>query len=162
MLIEEIKEKAKTKKVIVYSDMDGVLAEYGVGEKPLILANEKDFYLNKRKISCAVEKFRMLSEIENVEIGIMSNCYFQEQKQDKLLWLEKHCPFIKKENINIIVLNDEPHTKETKDYLKISRLLSINYDKDVDFYLIEDNHNIIGATNKTRPNTGRHFSEILD
>ena len=162
MLIDEIKEKAKSKKVILYSDMDGVLAEYGVGEKPLILANEKNFYLNKRKISCTVEKLREISMLENVEIGIMSNCYFQEQKQDKIVWLEKHCPFIKKNNINIIVLNEEPHTEETKDYLKISRLLSINYNKDVDFYLIEDNHKIISATNKIRPNTGRHFSEILD
>ena len=162
MLIDEIKEKAKTKKVILYSDMDGVLADYGVGEKPLILANEKDFYLNKRKISCTATKLEEISKLENVEIGIMSNCYFQEQKKDKIVWLERHCPFIKKENINIIVLNEEPHTKETKDYLKISRLLSINYNRDVDFYLIEDNHNIISATNKTRPNTGRHFSEILD
>lgn len=162
MLVDQIKEKAKSKKVIVYSDMDGVLAEYGVGEKPLILANEKDFYLNKRAVHCTIEALKRISEIENVEVGIMSNCYFQQQKQDKILWLERHCPFIKKENINIVVLNDEPHTAQTKDYLKISKLLSINHDKDIDFYLIEDNHKIISATNKTRPNTGRHFSEILN
>lgn len=162
MFIEEIKEKAKSKRVIIYSDMDGVLAEYRTGEKPSILGNEKEFFLRKRAIFSTINKLEALSKLENIEIGIMSNCYFQEQKKDKIVWLEKYCPFIKKENINIIVLNEEPHTKETKNYLKVNKILALNEGKDVECYLVEDNYDIISASNKTRHGIAHHLSEILD
>ena len=50
----------------------------------------------------------------------------------------------------------------SKDDLKINRLLKINAGKDVAFYLLEDNHDIISHTNKVKPRTARHFTEILD
>lgn len=162
MFIDELKTQAKSKKIVLYSDMDGVLVEYGAGEKPLILNNEKNFYLNKRPIFSTINKLKELSDVENIEIGIMSNCYFQEQKQDKILWLEKFCPFIKKENINIIVLNEETYTKETKPYLKVDKILAINEGKEKVCFLIEDNHDIIKHSNKKYQNLAHHFSEILD
>lgn len=162
MFIEKLKRISEEKKVIVYSDMDGVLVEYGAGEKDLILKNEKGFYYNKRPIYSTINKFKQMSEMENVEIGIMSNCYYQEQKKDKIMWLENYCPFIKKENINIIVLTEESYTKETKDAIKIGKILNLNKDTDREFFLIEDDHGIIKASNKIRPNTAHHFSELLD
>ena len=162
MFIDELKTQAKSKKIVLYSDMDGVLVEYGAGEKPLILNNEKNFYLNKRPIFSTINKLKELSEVENIEIGIMSNCYFQEQKQDKILWLEKFCPFIKKENINIIVLNEETYTKATKPYLKVDKIIAINEGKEKVCFLIEDNHDIIKHSNKKCQNLAHHFSEILD
>ena len=162
MFIDKIKEQSCESKVIIYSDMDGVIAEYGVGEKPLIMSNEKSFYLNKRPIYSTINKLKELSEIENVEIGIMSNCYFQEQKTDKIEWLKEYCPFISPENINIIVLNEESYTKETKDYLKVNRIIDINKDNDKVWHLVEDNHNIMNCTNKVKPGFAHHFSELLD
>ena len=162
MFIDIIKEDAKRGKVIIYSDMDGVLCEYGAGEKGLIMSNEKGFYLSKRPLFSMLRKLEELSHIENVEVGIMSNCYYLEQKEDKIKWLEKYCPFIKKENINIIVLTNEVYTKETKDFLKGERLLSITSGSNKKWYLIEDNHDIIKCTNKLVEGSGRHFSELID
>ena len=162
MLIDRLTKEAKSKKVIVYSDMDGVLVEYCAGQKELILNNEKDFYLNQRPIFSVINKMKQLSEIENIEIGIMSQCYFQEQKRDKILWLEKYCPFIKKQNINIIVLNEESYTKDSKYFLKIQKIRSLNEGENRSFYLIEDEHKIIKNSNKICPNVAHHFSELLD
>ena len=162
MLIEEIKKEAKDKQVVVFSDMDGVLCEYGAGEKPLIMGNKVGFYLSKRPLYAVISKLEKLSRLQNVEVGIMSNCYYPEQKEDKIKWLEKYCPFIKKENINIIVLTNEVYTKETKDFLKGERLLSITSGSNKKWYLIEDNHDIINCTNKLCGGSGRHFSELID
>jgi len=162
MFFDEIVAQAKENNIIIYSDMDGVIAEYGCGEKPLILSNEKSFYLNKRPMYTTINKLKQLSEIENVEIGIMSNCYFKEQKEDKINWLKEFCPFIKDTNINIIVLNEETYTKDNKDYLKINKIMDINKDNDKIYYLLEDNHSIINHTNKIKEGVAHHFSRIID
>ena len=66
------------------------------------------------------------------------------------------------ENINIIVYSEESYTQETKDQLKIFKLMHINKNKHTPYFLIEDTHKIINATNKILPNVAHHFSEILD
>ena len=55
MLKKEIINKSKTEKVLIFFDMDGVLAEYGAGEKGLILNNTPNFYLNKRPIQTTLK-----------------------------------------------------------------------------------------------------------
>ena len=162
MFIDEIKKLSTNKKVYIFCDMDGVIAEFGASEKDLILNNAKNLFLNKRPIFTTINKLKEFSQIQNVEICIMSNCHFKEQKEEKIKWLKKYCPFIKTQNINIIVLKEENYTKETKDYLKIHRIKSILKENNCHYFLLEDNHDIIKSTNKIAPMTGRHFSEILD
>lgn len=162
MFLDEVKKLAKENKIIVFSDMDGVLAEFGIGEKHLILANVPSFYLNKRPIQTTLKALELLSKIDNVEIGIISNCHFIEQKQDKISWLKKNASFIKPENINIIVLNEETYTKETKDFLKINKILNLVKDKNIKFFLIEDDHGIIRSSNSVCPGVARHVSEIVE
>ena len=99
-----------------------------------------------------------LSKIKNVTIGILSNCYYPEQREDKIAWLNKHTPYIDAENINIIVYSETACAKDEKNNLKANKIKTITgYDK---VYLIEDTHEIIKATNKILPNTARHFSEL--
>ncbi|MBE7074735.1 MAG: hypothetical protein E7376_01995 [Clostridiales bacterium] len=162
MLKDEIKHIAKTKKVIIFFDMDGVLAEYGAGEKKLILNNEPNFYLNKRLIKTTANVVMELSQINNVTIAIMSNCYFKEQKTDKIKWLKKHLPVFDESNIHINVLNEINISKEEKPKLKGYEIQKyINGYSNV--YLIEDQHDIIKAVNKNFENiTAHHFSMLLD
>lgn len=157
MLIDEI---IKSKINNVFFDMDGVLTEFNPNDKASILNNEPDFYLNKRPILCILEKAKILYE-NNIKVSIMSMCHFEEQKRDKIKWLKKYAPFIKTQNIHIIVLNNEKYDKETKDYLKVTKIQEILKNNET-YILIEDNHKIIKATNKVVRNSAHHLSELLD
>ena len=160
-LIKEIKTKAKSQKVKVYFDMDGTLAEYDVEDKEKILYNQAGLYLTKRPLKSIINVADKLAKIDNIEICIVSNCHFKEQKEEKLLWLEKYTPFIKKENINIIVFNDMIFSKEEKDFLKANLIIS-NLKQNEFAYLIEDDHKIIRATNKFSNIKACHMSMFVN
>lgn len=160
-LIKEIKTKAKSQKVKVYFDMDGTLAEYDAEDKEKILSNQAGVYLTKRPLKSIIYVADKLAKIDNIEICIASNCHFKEQKEEKLLWLEKYTPFIKKENINIIVFNDMIFSKEEKDFLKANLIIS-NLKQNEFAYLIEDDHKIIRATNKFSNIKACHMSMFVN
>ena len=160
-LIKEIKTKAKSQKVKVYFDMDGTLAEYDAEDKEKILSNQAGVYLTKRPLKSIINVADKLAKIDNIEICIASNCHFKEQKEEKLLWLEKYTPFIKKENINIIVFNDMIFSKEEKDFLKANLIIS-NLKQNEFSYLIEDDHKIIRATNKFSNIKACHMSMFVN
>ena len=159
-LVDKVKELAKENKVYIYFDMDGTCVEYKSGEIDLIKGNAKEFFLNKRPLFTILKIMEDLANTANVIVGILSNCYFDEQKQDKITWLKKYAPFIKSENINIIVLNNETYTADTKDYLKPNLLKKLHNDTTY-VYLIEDNHQILKATKKSGLN-GEHISTLLN
>ena len=160
-LIKEIKTRAKSQKVKVYFDMDGTLAEYDAEDKEKILSNQAGVYLTKRPLKSIINVADKLAKIDNIEICIASNCHFKEQKEEKLLWLEKYTPFIKKENINIIVFNDMIFSKEEKDFLKANLIIS-NLKQNEFAYLIEDDHKIIRATNKFSNIKACHMSMFVN
>lgn len=162
MLENKIIELAKANTVKIFFDMDGVCAEYGASDKHLIESNAFGFYLGKRPIYSVLEVMKRLSETSNVEVLILSNCHFPEQKQDKISWLKKFAPFIKKENINIIVLNDEVYTKETKYFIKGNYIKKLTAGSDAAVFLIEDDHRIIGATRELLPHVNAcHISTLI-
>lgn len=160
-LIKEIKTKAKSQKVKVYFDMDGTLAEYDAEDKEKILSNQAGVYLTKRPLKSIINVADKLAKIDNIEICIASNCHFKEQKEEKLLWLEKHTPFIKKENINIIVFDDMIFSKEEKDFFKANLIMSKLKQNEFS-YLIEDDHKIIRATNKFSNIKACHMSMFVN
>jgi len=90
----QIKKIAQDKPVILFVDMDGVIASYDVG-KPL------DF-LNKRPLTENIKKIEKVAEIPNVELHILSICRKDFQIEEKNIWLDKNAPFFKKENRKII------------------------------------------------------------
>lgn len=161
MVIDQIKEQAKYGKVVVLFDMDGVIAEFGSNEKKFILSNHPEFFLHRRPIKTIINIIEDLNNFENITLGIVSNCFFEEQKQDKITWLKKHLPFLKEENICIIKLNEEKYTKETKDFIK-AKYIEKNWKKDDLIYFFEDDHGIIRATQKVFPEiVVNHISTLI-
>lgn len=156
-----IKKEAKTSKIKLFFDMDGTCVEYTPGQKEEILNNKKGLYLEKRALFCVIKKMRKFPKIKNVEVCIASLCHFPEQKEDKISWLRKFAPFVKE--INILVLNELNFKKEEKDFLK-ANLIASKLDKSEQAYLIEDDHDIIKATNSLRLKNLQavHISTILD
>lgn len=158
-LVDEILEIAKSDNVTVFFDMDGTCVEYIAGEKDDILSNKPGLYLDKRPIKTVVKIMEKLSKNPNIKIKILSNCHFKEQKEEKILWLQKNLPFISKEDVHIIVLSEENYTKETKDFLKAKFILKMNLNSKI--FLIEDNLDIIKASRKMGVDA-HHVSRIIE
>ncbi|MBR6779014.1 MAG: hypothetical protein IKM43_02550 [Clostridia bacterium] len=162
MLIDKIRKLAKDNKVMVFCDMDGVIAEYDTTKKHDIRNNVPNTYFNSRPLNHTISQLKKIKKIKNVEIGILSACYFNEQKQEKLQWLKLHANIFEDKNINIVVYENETFTQKTKDLLKVNKILEIVKNKNVVPILIEDNHNIIEATNKVIKNCAVHVSKLID
>lgn len=161
-VLKEIKDLAKTEQILCLFDMDGTCVEYGSGEKSRILANEKDFFKFKRPLKSILKKMKDLSKTKNVRVGILSNCYFEEQRQDKIFWLKRNAPFIKLESVFVVVLNNETYTKETKDFIKANYIKQIAMPNEKVFFF-EDSHNIMKATQKALPDVrAYHVSSLID
>lgn len=162
MIIDDIKEQAKYTNVLILTDMDGVVAEFGMNEKKNILSNASSFYLKRRPIQTTIEIFKELSEEENITIGIVSNCLYEEQKQDKLKWLEINMPFVNKDFVQIIKLKEEKYDKDTKPFLKSKYIEKMLKNEEYMVYFFEDDIGIIRATQKVLPNIcTAHFSMLL-
>ncbi len=163
MLIDDIFEQSKKNKVFVYFDMDGVVAEYDThnGRPKEKIAG---FFRNKRPVKTMVDIMYVLTLSKNITVGIMSNCYDEAQKADKIDWLGRNIPFLKPENIHIIMLDYADYTRETKDQLKgqyISTLHAKN--KNEKIYLIEDDLDIIHTINDHFANIqAEHLSCLLN
>ena len=160
MIINDIKKLAKENKVIVLFDMDGVLAEYGVGEKERIASNEPNLFLKARPLFENIKKAKKISKIKNVIVGIQSNCQYKEQKQDKKVWIQKYVPFVSKEDINIIALKEIEYEKETKYSLK-AKYIKNKYVNGEVVILIDDDHHIIKETLKQGIKV-YHVSSLID
>lgn len=153
MIVEQIKQQAKNKKVNLFFDMDGTCAEYDTRDGAKIKSNQPNFYFSKRPLKSIIKVMKYLSKIKNVTISILSNCHFEEQEQDKLRWLKLYCPFIKQQNIKIIVFEKIKHTKEERPFLKANYLKTVmeGGEPNTDYYLVEDDIKIMEASMKALP-----------
>ncbi len=97
----EIIESSKNNNIRVYFDMDGVLAEYFF-EEEFIRNYAKNYFFNKKPIKKTLNLMKELSKEKNIIVCILSICNFDQQKEEKVLWLKKNAPFLKNENIFII------------------------------------------------------------
>ena len=134
-----IKELA-SEKIILFVDMDGVIASYDFG-KPLDFKNKRPLYNN-------IEVLKKVSTIDNVELHILSVCRKNYQIEEKNEWLDIYAPFFKKENRHILSKetiigyacdgqNSGFLIKIPEEYMKYY----INYD--------EDNPNLLKVTHIT-------------
>lgn len=151
---------SKNEKQLVLFDMDGVVAEYKFGENPKIQQEVPGVYLEKRPILSMINVAKKLNKQKNLTIGILSSCDFDSQVIEKKKWLKKYMPFIKDENIYIIVWNNEPYTRETRCYAKADVIKKLKGYTQI--FLIEDTHKNINATNEYLPTIAHHLSEFLD
>lgn len=126
-----MKELSSKKEVILFVDMDGVIASYDVG-RPF------DF-LNKRPLMVRIKELEEVSKLPNVEICILSICRKDFQLNEKNEWLDKYASYFKKENRFII-------SKETVKGL-ISAEIKTNFLKefktDKQMVLVDDDNQVI-------------------
>ena len=163
-IIEEMKKiirERNIKKLGIFVDMDGVIADYRFGEGDKIKNNDKNVYLNKRPIKTTINILKNINEQVNCKMHILSSCLFEEQKNEKIEWIGKNVNFVATENIDIVIAKDFEHRKE----LKVDKILQIMKMNEYDYaFLIDDTHEILFlAMKKSNGNIiPFHIVTILD
>ena len=94
MFFKECIEKINNPKIKIYVDMDGVIADYVVGE-PFE-------YDKKRPLTNNIKNLEEVSKMDNVEMYILSASRMNVGVEEKNRWLDMYAPFFKKENRNIL------------------------------------------------------------
>lgn len=128
---ELIKQLSEDKKLIIFVDMDGVIASYDLG-KPL------DFE-NKRPLTININTLKKISTLENVELNILSICRKDYQILEKNNWLDKYAPFFNKDKRNIISKESNPNYSSKE--LKSNYLNSLETKEQI--VLIDDDNEVL-------------------
>ncbi|MBR0491493.1 MAG: hypothetical protein IJJ82_05570 [Clostridia bacterium] len=115
MYIDDVLEQYKDKKIKLFVDMDGVIADYEVG-----LARDYD---KKRPLKSNIKKLKEISENPNIEMNILSVTRYDKGFEEKNIWLDKYAPFFQKKNRNII-------SRESNGFEK-SSILKANFIKGI-------------------------------
>jgi 5'(3')-deoxyribonucleotidase len=94
------KEKNKMEKnKVIYCDMDGVLADFfAIKNGYKICAFKPDFFLNLKPIKKNVDALINFIE-KGFQVKILTKTPNENADNQKIKWLEKYIPQIKKENI---------------------------------------------------------------
>ena len=137
--LEKIIKKNNNAKIAIFIDMDGVVADYRFGEGKNIENNIKGTYLNKRAITITINVLKKVYEQFDFEMFILSSCRFEEQVEEKKLWLKNNMPFIKKDNQLFII----SRTFEERKILKINKIKEFINEKYEKAIMIDDTHDIL-------------------
>jgi len=138
MYIIDYVKQFKNKKIKIYVDMDGVIADYDVGK-----ACEYD---KKRPLLTNIEALRKVSKDKNVEMFILSITRMTIGRDEKNRWLDKYVDFIKVENRFII--SREEHNFMPSKTLKKKFVKSIKRDESI-IIVIDDDPAIIDEIRKS-------------
>lgn len=132
MFIIDFFKKYEKEQIKFYVDMDGVIADYNVGEP----CN----YDTKRPLFSNIAKLEEISKMDNVEMFVLSVTRMNEGIEEKNIWLDRYAPFFKKENRVIL-------SREGNDFLP-SRMLKSSFLKNIDrdgkrIVVIDDDPSVI-------------------
>lgn len=138
--IDLIKKISIEEEVILFVDMDGVIASYDVG-RPY------DFK-NKRPLKNNINIFREIAKLDRVRLHILSVCRENYQIEEKNEWLDINAPFFEKENR--VILSKEDSIYKISSELKLNYLKNYKTDKKIVF--IDDDNSVLSVVNKELKN----------
>lgn len=124
---------SKYKKIRLYVDMDGVIADYVVGEA-------KD-YDKKRALKTTIKQLEELSNLNNIELNILSISRMDIGVEQKNKWLDMYAPFFKKENRFII--SRESNNMEKSYKLKCDFVKKLKREDNTIIVVIDDDCDIV-------------------
>lgn len=137
MYLKEFLKQYEDKKIKLFVDMDGVIADYDFGTP--------SEYDKKRPLFDSIKKLEIISKESNVEMYILSATRYSEGENQKHLWLDKYAPFFKKENR--IIISREDNGMEKSSILKANYIRNIERDDSI-IIVIDDDPRILKEVNK--------------
>ena len=143
--------KSMSGTIDLFIDMDGVISSFDFG-KPL------DFE-NKRPLLANIKTLEKVSELDNVNMYILSVCRKDNEIEIKNNWLDINAPFFKKENRYI--LSKETYPNHSSSNLK--RLFLTDYKTNNKIILVDDDIRVLSAINDSLDNVMLfQDSELID
>ena len=140
----------KNKNIDIYFDMDGVFAEYDVGNFD---------YSNIRPIKSIINLMEKLL-MEGINVKVLSICKNNKIVKEKYDWINKYASFLKKDNINFISKEDNPGFESSE--LK-SKFLRERVNKNYINVLVDDDILIIKKVIKENKDVKVfHISSIIE
>ena len=132
--VNEIKEICKkNKKVDMYIDMDGTIAEYHLYNPEEISRKMEEEYLKNEPLKNVIDVLEEISKINNIEMYILSLSKTKKITEKKKIWLKKYVPFIKEENWIILTKEIGEYSNENRNEItgKNIELIQKDYDKSI-------------------------------
>ena len=132
--VNEIKEICKkNKKVDMYIDMDGTIAEYHLYNPEEISRKMEEEYLKNEPLKDVIDVLEEISKINNIEMYILSLSKTKKITEKKKIWLKKYVPFIKEENWIILTKEIGEYSNENRNEIKGKNieLRQKDYDKSI-------------------------------
>lgn len=132
--VNEIKEICKkNKKVDMYIDMDGTIAEYHLYNPEEISRKTEEEYLKNEPLKNVIDVLEEISKINNIEMYILSLSKTKKITEKKKIWLKKYVPFIKEENWIILTKEIGEYSNENRNEIKGKNieLRQKDYDKSI-------------------------------
>lgn len=132
--VNEIKEICrKNKKVAMYIDMDGTIAEYHLYNPEEISRKMEEEYLKNEPLKNVIDVLEEISKINNIEMYILSLSKTKKITEKKKIWLKKYVPFIKEENWIILTKEIGEYSNENRNEIKGKNieLRQKDYDKSI-------------------------------
>ena len=132
--VNEIKEICKkNKKVDMYIDMDGTIAEYHLYNPEEISRKMEEEYLKNEPLKNVIDVLEEISKINNIEMYILSLSKTKKITEKKKIWLKKYVPFIKDENWLILIKEIGEYSNENRNEIKGKNieLRQKDYDKSI-------------------------------
>lgn len=126
MYLKDFLEQFNDKKIKLFVDMDGVIADY-------IFGSAQD-YDKKRPLYDSIDKLEIISKMSNVELYILSATRYSSGFEQKNYWLDTYAPFFKKENR--IIISREENNMIASSILKAEYLA--NYERDGSVLILID------------------------
>ena len=128
--VNEIKEN---KKVDMYIDMDGTIAEYHLYNPEEISRKMEEEYLKNEPLKNVIDVLEEISKINNIEMYILSLSKTKKITEKKKIWLKKYVPFIKEENWIILTKEIGEYSNENRNEIKGKNieLRQKDYDKSI-------------------------------
>lgn len=132
MFLKDYLEQFGDKRIKLFVDMDGVVADYDFG-------SPRD-YDTKRPLFDNIDKLEEVSKLPNVDIFIFSATRYSSGIEQKNWWLDKYAPFFKKENR--IIISREANNMADSSFLKAAYLAQIVRDDSVMILIDDDPKNL--------------------
>ncbi len=126
MYLKDFLEQFNDKKIKLFVDMDGVIADY-------IFGSAQD-YDKKRPLYDSIDKLEIISKMSNVELYILSATRYSSGFEQKNYWLDTYAPFFRKENR--IIISREENNMIASSILKAEYLA--NYERDGSVLILID------------------------
>lgn len=146
--VNEIKEICKkNKKVDMYIDMDGTIAEYHLYNPEEISRKMEEEYLKNEPLKNVIDVLEEISKINNIEMYILSLSKTKKITEKKKIWLKKYVPFIKEENWIILTKEIGEYSNENRNEIKGKNieLRQKDYDKSI---MLDDEQVVVREAKK--------------